>query len=164
MRSGREKRAIGKIELASSQLWIVFDVSAHVNYHIVQLTRMWHFGIIRSCLNAPEWEAFESWRHITRDELGYRSAGENCWGRKRNIYQEIRTVAEARWQTWLYMKVYIKPGMKIIDICETLWRNWFDVFFVFFCCCWGGIPLTSPSFKTEHQNPFPSILHKPNHF
>ncbi|CAE1233405.1 map [Acanthosepion pharaonis] len=37
-----------------------------------------------------------------------------------NIYQEIRTAAEAHRQTRLYMKDYIKPGMKMIDICETL--------------------------------------------
>ncbi|GAB1610722.1 methionine aminopeptidase 2-like [Argonauta hians] len=37
-----------------------------------------------------------------------------------NIYQEIRTAAEAHRQTRQYMKNYIKPGMKMIDICETL--------------------------------------------
>ena len=66
---------------------------------------------------------FESWRHTTRDELGCRTAGEDCCGRKRNIYQEIHTAAEAHRQTRLYMKDYIKPGLKIIDICEILRRN-----------------------------------------
>ena len=108
-RSRREKQAIGEIELTSSWSWIVFDVSAHVNYHIMQLTRMWHFGMITQV--QPECTGGSNGRQrMTRDELGYRTVGEDCWGRKRNIYQEIRTAAEAHRQTWLYMKDYIKPG------------------------------------------------------
>ena len=70
--------------------------------------------------------AFESWRRTTRDELECRTAGEDCWGRKRNI----RTAAEAHQHTRLYMKDYTKLGMKTIDICETLRRIWFHVFFL----------------------------------
>ena len=58
--------------------------------------------LLKSCLNAPEAVSFESQRRTTQDELGYRTAGEDCWGRKRNIYQ-------AHQQTWLYMKDHIKP-------------------------------------------------------
>ncbi|XP_062584071.1 methionine aminopeptidase 2-like isoform X2 [Saccostrea cucullata] len=36
------------------------------------------------------------------------------------IYQEVRQAAEAHRQTRKYMKEYIKPGMTMIDICETL--------------------------------------------
>ena len=64
--------------------------------------------LLKSCLNEPEAVTLESQRRTIRDELGYRTAGEDCWGR--NIYQEIRTAAEAHRQTWLYMKDHIKPG------------------------------------------------------
>ena len=43
------------------------------------------------------WKCFESWQRMTRDELGCRTAGEDCWGRKRNIYQEIRTADNCIW-------------------------------------------------------------------
>lgn len=36
------------------------------------------------------------------------------------IYQEIRQAAEAHRQTRQYMQEYIKPGLTMIDICETL--------------------------------------------
>ena len=89
--------------------WIVFDVSTHVIY------RDWPgcgilAWLLKSCLNAPEAVTFESPRRTTQDELGYRTAGEDFWGRKKNIYQEIRTAAEAHQQTRLYIKDYIKPG------------------------------------------------------
>lgn len=36
------------------------------------------------------------------------------------IYQEVRLAAEAHRQTRQYMQNYIKPGLTMIDICETL--------------------------------------------
>ncbi|XP_060080455.1 methionine aminopeptidase 2-like [Ylistrum balloti] len=36
------------------------------------------------------------------------------------VYQEIRQAAEAHRQTRMYMQNYIKPGMTMIHICETL--------------------------------------------
>ena len=42
MRSGREKWAMGKIKLTSSQLWIVFDISTHVNCMIDPDVAFWH--------------------------------------------------------------------------------------------------------------------------
>ncbi|XP_046546235.1 methionine aminopeptidase 2-like [Haliotis rubra] len=37
-----------------------------------------------------------------------------------SLYQEVRQAAEAHRQTRQYMKDFIKPGMKMFDICETL--------------------------------------------
>ena len=138
MRSGREKRAIGKIELASSRSWIVFDISTLVNYHIVRLTQMWHFGMITQVL--PECTGGSIvWVSVTYDMR--RAWIQDRWGRllrkrKRNIYQVIRTAAEAHWQTRLYMKDYIKPGYLQNHKKKLIPRVLF--------CCQGGIP--SPHF------------------
>ena len=73
MKSEKKKQGIGKIELTSSRSWIMFDVSMHVNYHIVWLTRMWHFGMITSVL--PEYTGDASiWVLATynKTSLGFR--------------------------------------------------------------------------------------------
>ena len=43
---------------------------------------------------------FESWQHTTRDELGCRTTGEDCWGRKRNIF-----CIETRLPTFYFEKI-----------------------------------------------------------
>ena len=128
MTSGREKRAIGgdrtHILPIVNRVWCQRACKLP-HCAIDPDVAFWH----ESFLNPPGWIAFESWRR-TRDELGCRTAGEDCWGKKRNIYQEIHTAAEAHRHTRLYMKDYIKSGLKNIDIYETLRRNWFHMFFL----------------------------------
>ena len=74
MRSGREKQAIGKIKLTSSWPWIVFDVRALVNYHIVRLTGCGILAwLFKSCLNAPESESISSLGDVQQEmSLGVR--------------------------------------------------------------------------------------------
>ena len=81
MRSGREKRVIGEIELTSSRSWIVFDIvlmsnlyaGVHVNYHIMWLTRMWHFGMIIKVL--PECTRQRKAFWVSSPVVGLHSAG-----------------------------------------------------------------------------------------
>ena len=145
MRSRREKRAIGKIELASSRSWIVFDVSTHINYHIMRLTRIWQFGLITCPARMyRRWVSFESRRRTTRDKLGYGTAGEDWWGREKGIFTKRfvlqlkcigrhdciwKIISSLEWKAW----IFAKPYEEIDSTCSF--------------CCWGGIPSTPSSFK-----------------
>ena len=115
MRSGREKRAIGKIELASSWSWIRFNISVHVNYHIVRLTRMWYFGMITYVL--PECTGGSNvWVLATHDKR--RTWVQDCWRRLLRKEKEYlprdsycswstsadTTVYERLYQAWVFAK------------------------------------------------------------
>ena len=102
----------------------------------------------KKCVNIfsqKEIKSFESQWGTTRDELEWRTAGEDFWGREKGIFTK-RFVLQLK---HIDKHDCIWKIISSLDICKTIRRNWFHVFFfcffffVFFCYR-GGIP--SPHF------------------
>ena len=81
--------------------------------------------LLKSCLNAPRAVSFESRWRTTQDELGYRTTGEDCWGREKGIFTK-RFVLQLK---HIGRHDCIWKIISSLDICETIRRNWFHVFF-----------------------------------